>query len=105
SEIDAGRADTLAHHHALGAVDDEGALLRHEREIAHEDIFFLNLARLLLSEARLYIERSGIGRVALAALVLGVFGLTKGLLGDDELQLEILVGEILDGRDLGKELL
>ncbi len=36
--IDARRAHELADHHALGAVDDECALSRHEREIAHEDV-------------------------------------------------------------------
>ena len=40
-----GRADELRHDDALGAVDDERALLGHHREVAHEDRLLLDLAR------------------------------------------------------------
>ena len=38
---DARRAVQLAHNHALGAIDDERALGRHERQFAHEHSFLL----------------------------------------------------------------
>src|SRR5438270_3029975 len=40
----AGRAVQLAHDHALGAVDDEGAVLRHQRNVAEKDFLFLDVA-------------------------------------------------------------
>ena len=45
--VDARRADQLADDDALGAVDDERALLGHEREVAHVHALALDLARLL----------------------------------------------------------
>ena len=44
-EDHAGRTHELAHDDALGAVDDERALVRHHREVAHEDGLFLDLTR------------------------------------------------------------
>ena len=49
-EVDTRRADQLGHHDTLGAVDDEGALGGHHREVAHEDRLALDLAGLVVDE-------------------------------------------------------
>src|ERR1700730_3278649 len=41
---DAGRAVQLADDHALGAIDDEGAVLGHQRNVAVENFLFLDVA-------------------------------------------------------------
>src|SRR5690606_38409983 len=43
-----GRTDELRHHDALGAVDDEGALLGHLGEVTHEDRLLFDLAGVLV---------------------------------------------------------
>ena len=82
-EEHARRAVHLGNDHALGAVDDEGAVVGHERDIAHVDILLLDVLdrlgpRLLVDiehdEAQGHLERRGIGHAALAALVDVVFG-------------------------------
>ena len=81
-EEHAGRAMHLRDDHALGAVDDEGAVVGHERDVAHVDILLLDVldrlgAGLLVDiehdEAQRHLERRGIGHAALAALVDVVF--------------------------------
>ena len=42
-EVDARRAHELGDDHPLGAVDDEGPLLGHDREVAHVDVRLLDL--------------------------------------------------------------
>ena len=54
--------------HALGAIDDKGAALGHEREVAHKDELLLDLARLLVDKAHVTEERGLIGAVLGAAL-------------------------------------
>ena len=49
--VHAGGADDLADHHALGAVDDEGAGVGHQGEVAHEDLLLLDLLGLLVAQA------------------------------------------------------
>jgi hypothetical protein len=77
-EEHARRAVHLRNDHALGAVDDEGAVVGHERDIAHVDILLLDVldrlgARLLVDiehdQAQRHLERRRIGHAALAALV------------------------------------
>src|SRR5215218_4765750 len=46
-DVGAGRTHELRDHDPLGPVDDEGARLRHEWEVAHEDVLLPDLARLL----------------------------------------------------------
>ena len=48
----------LAHHHALGAVDDEGALRCHERDFAH--VNFLFLGSLFLAQLKGDVQRRAI---------------------------------------------
>ena len=99
--VDAGRAHELAHDDALRAVDDEGALLRHPREVAHVDALLLDLAGLLDAQLDVHVERLGEGQVTRAALELAVLGLAE--LVDLEVQLHDLAGEVLDGADLVEE--
>ena len=76
-EEDARRTVHLRHDHALGAVDDEGALVRHERDVAHVDVLLLDVldrtgSRFLVGlehdQAQLDLQRRGIGHVTLDAL-------------------------------------
>ena len=93
-EEDARRTVHLRHDHALGAVDDEGALVRHERDVAHIDVLLLDVldrtgSRFLVGlehdQAQLDLQRRGIGHVALDALldvVLGLFELVRDVFQD-----------------------
>jgi len=49
-EQHARRTNELADHDALGAVDDERALLGHDREVAHEDGLLFDLAGFRVEE-------------------------------------------------------
>ncbi len=104
-EEHAGAAVHLAHDHALGAVDDEGAVRGHERHVAHEHILLLDvldrfragiLVHLEDDQPQLDLERRGIGHVALHAFLDVVFGLFQ--LVAHEFQHAGLV-EILDRED------
>ena len=77
-EKHARRTVQLADDHALGAVDDERAVLGHQRNIAEENFLFLDVANGLRAgvgilvvnrEADGDLERRGIGHAALLALV------------------------------------
>ena len=76
-EQHAGRAVHLRHDHALGAVDDEGAVLGHERHVAHVDVLLLDiedgaglgfLVDLEHDQPQRDLHRRGIGDPALTAL-------------------------------------
>ncbi len=82
-EEDAWRTVHLRDDHTLGAVDGEGALVRHERDIAHVDVLLLDVldragARFLVGlkhdQAQLDLERRGIGHVALDAFLDVILG-------------------------------
>src|SRR5215469_15352946 len=75
---DAGRTVQLAHDYALGAVDDERAVLRHQRYVAEENFLLLDVADravaglgilLVNRQAHRDLERRGVGHAALFALV------------------------------------
>ncbi len=81
---DAGRAVQLRNDNALGAVHDEGAILRHQRNVAEEDFLLLDVANGLRAglsvlvvdrQAHRDLERSRIGHAALFALCLIVLEL------------------------------
>ena len=81
-EEHAGRAVHLRDDHALGAVDDEGAVVGHERNVAHVDILLLDVLHRLGAgflvdiehdQPQRHLERSRVGHAALAALVDVVF--------------------------------
>src|SRR5208283_4274972 len=71
------RAVQLADDNALGAVDDEGAVLRHQRNVSEEDFLLFDVADgagaglgVLVPDGKPHgdLERSGIGHAALLAL-------------------------------------
>ena len=70
-EDHAGAAHELGHHDALGAVDDEGALLGHHREVAHEDGLLFDLTGVAVHEPGAHEDRRAVGHVLLFALVDG----------------------------------
>ena len=101
-EDHAGRADELGDNHALGAVDDEGALVGHHGEVAHEDDLLLDLAGEFVLEAGPDEDRRGVGHVLLLALIhreLG--GRMKLLVVGVELEFEPQgLAVVRDGRDV-----
>ena len=100
--VHAGGADDLADHHALRAVDDEGAAMGHQREISHEDLLLLDLARLLVVQAHPHLHGGGIGgvpRLALLHVVLGL--LVHAVINEAQLQ---IAGIVRDGSHVGKDL-
>ena len=77
-EEHAGAAVHLGDDHALGAVDDEGAVRRHERHVAHIDVLLLDVLHrpglgfridIEHDQAQRHFQRRGIGHAALAAFV------------------------------------
>src|SRR5262249_30792345 len=68
----------VGHDHAVGAVDDERAVLRHQRDVAEVDLLLLDVADGLDArlgilvpdhEADRHLQRHGVGHAALLALV------------------------------------
>ena len=101
-EIHARATDQLRHDNTLGAVDDEGSLFGHQREVAHEHCLGLDFTGLVVHELGLYIERSGVGLAAFLALVDGVLLVFE--VGVRERELHGL-GGVLDGGNLFKDFL
>jgi len=100
-EDDAGRADQLGGHDALGAVDDKGALLGHNGEVTHEDRLGLDLAGGAVLEFGLDVELAGVGVVSLPALLDRMLGLLEAVLPEGERHLP---GEVLNRADLIEDL-
>ena len=101
-EEDARRAVHLRHDHPLRAVDDERAVLRHQRHVAHIDVLLLDvldrlgpgvLVDLEHDQTQRHLQRGGIGHAPLLALVDVVFRRLE--LVSHELQ-HRLAGEIAD---------
>jgi hypothetical protein len=104
-EEHARRAVHLADDDALGAIDDEGAVIRHERHVAHVDRLLLDVpdragARIFIDipddEAQHDLQRRGIGHASLDALLDVVFRLFQLVI--DELE-PAAAGEIVDRED------
>ena len=92
--IDAGGADDLGDDDALGAVDDEGAGLGHQGEVAHEDLLLLDLLGLLVAQAHTDLDGSGVRGVPGLALLHAVLGgLIHGVVDEGELQVARVVGD------------
>ena len=95
AEVNAGGTDNLGDDDAFRTVDDKGAALGHDREIAHEDFLFLDLLRLLVAQTDPHLQRAGIGGVAGLALFLRVLRrVIHGVV--DEAQLQV-AGIVRDG--------
>ncbi len=110
-EEDARAAVHLAHDHALGTVDDERAVVRHQRHVAHVDGLFLDVADRARAcvlvevpddQAQDHLQRGREGQAALDALLDVVFRLLE-LVGD-ELE-PAAPGEVIDREDGGEHLL
>src|SRR5680860_117436 len=100
-EVDTGRPDELGDHDTLGAVDDEGALAGHHREVTHEDRLALDLTGLAIGELSGDIEGAGVGEVLLLALLLGVLRVEEDRVLERERH---RLGEVLDRGDLLEDL-
>ena len=101
-EVDARRAHELGHDDTLGAVDDERALLGHEREVAHEDGLGLDLTGEVVHELGVDVERRGERLAALLALVDRVLGLFELRARERELH---GLAEVFDRGDLLEDLI
>src|SRR3569833_2848523 len=101
-EVDAGRTDQLRDDDTLGAVDDESALRRHEREVTHEHRLALDLPRGVVDELRRDEHRGGEGHVLVFALLDGVLRRLEPVITEREGH---GAGEVFDGTDLFEDLL
>src|SRR6266550_6200546 len=81
-EEDSRRAMQLGHDHALSSVDDESAVVGHQRNFTKEDFFFLDVANrfyvrvrifVVDSQPDLYLEGHAIAHAALLTLLLVMF--------------------------------
>ena len=100
--VDAGGADDLGDHHALGAVDDEGAGLGHQGEVPHEDLLLLDLLRLPVAQAHADLQRGGVRGVPGLALLHAVLGrLVHAVVDEAQLQGPAVVP---DGAHVGEHL-
>ena len=100
-EVHAGRAHQLRDDHALGPVHDERPLTGHHREVAHEDLGFLDLAGVLAGldvQPGLDPKWGGEGHIPLTAVLFVVFGFPKFVV--KEAQLVVLSGVVRDRVDL-----
>src|SRR6202030_3157742 len=97
-KTDTRRAVQLADDDALGAVDDEGALRRHEGQFAHVHALFLDV--LVLAEAERDIERGGEGLALALAFEGAELGLTDLVVAELELDLFIVA---FDGENFGED--
>ena len=93
-EEHARRAMQLRNDHPLGAVDDEGAVLGHERNLAHEDFLlphFLHLfgggLAVVKNQAHLNPQRRGIGDAAQHAFLHIEHGLAEPVLHISKLRI------------------
>ena len=105
-EDDAGAAHQLRHHDALGAVVNEGALLGHHGEVAHEFLGLTDLTGRLVHEGGLHQDRLHVGVALFAALLDGVLGLGEQVLVVGvvlELETQVAV-EVGDRRDVAERL-
>ena len=100
-EVHTRRADQLGHHDTLGAVDDEGALLGHHREVAHEDRLALDLTGVVVDELGRDEQRSRVRHVLVFALVDRGLDLVEARVGERQRH---RAGEVLDRRQLGEHL-
>ena len=95
--VRARRAHQLGDDDTLGAVDDEGALLGHHGEVAHEDLLLADLARLPVHEGHRDEERRGVGHVFVATLLQGQGRLAELVLSEFH---RVFLGVVLDGVDV-----
>ena len=86
---------------ALGTVDDERTVFRHQGEIAHVDIGFLDFGSLAVVQVDVNVQRRGVGHIPLAAALHGVLRLTQRIIREGQFQIAVVVG---DGRGVCQNL-
>ena len=97
SVIHAGAADDLGNDDALRAVDHEGAAVRHQREIAHENLLVLDFAGLLVVQADANLDGLCISCVAFLAFFDGVLRLlVKRIVKEGQFQIARVIGDRRD---------
>ena len=101
-EVDTRGTHQLGDDDTLGAVDDEGALRGHEREVTDEDRLGLDLLGLVIHELRGHEQRGRVGGVAILALVDAVLGILETVIPERQGH---RLGVVLDRGDLLKDLL
>src|SRR5699024_12570867 len=101
-EVHTGGTNELRNNDALSSIDDESTARGHEREIAHEHRLALNFAGVVVNKFCGYEERRGVGEVLLLAVFAGVCWWLIPVIGKRQRH---GLSEVLDGRDLFKDLL
>ena len=99
--VGAGAANELGDDDTLGAVDDEGAAVRHPWEVPHEHGLLPDLTGLAVLERDLHVQRPRIGHVLLPALVHRVGRVVEGELVEDDRQVPRVIlgrGDVVDRR-------
>jgi hypothetical protein len=107
-EENAGAAMQLADDDALGPIDDEGAGVRHQRDLAEVDFLLLDVAHDALAtlagvvdhQLRGDLDRCGVRHTALAALLYVVLWLLQVVTDEDELTRPV---EVLDGKHAAED--
>jgi len=100
--IHAGGTDELGNDDPLGAVDDEGAAVGHQGEIAHEDFGLFDFAGFLVEKAGADPQRGGVGHVPFLALLNRVFrSFVQPVIDKLQHQVARVIG---DGRNVAKHL-
>ena len=98
----AGGTCDLRNDNALRTVDNEGAVVGHEREIAHEDLAVDNFACLLVEQTNGYAKGCGIVYVALLAFLNRILGGgVDGIANELDVKVARVVG---DRRNVAKHL-
>jgi hypothetical protein len=101
----------LAHHDALGTVDDEGAVLGHQRDFTEVDLLLLDVAHQTVAAVTTAVvddqldrdlDRRGEGHPALATLVDVVLRLLERVVDEDQLARAI---EITNRKDATEDAL
>ena len=93
-EVHAGGAHQLGHDDPLRAVDDKGARIGHDGEVAHKDGLLLDLVGGLVAQVDLYLHGGGVGHVLGLALLNGVLGgIVHGEADEGQLQVARVVGD------------
>src|SRR3954468_8986990 len=100
-EVDTRTADQLRDDDALGAVDHERALARHDREVAHEHRLALDLAGGVVHELGGDEQRRRVGHVLVLTLLEGRLDVLEARVGEGQRH---RAAEVLDRRDLLEDL-
>ena len=91
----------LGNDDTLGAVDDEGAVLRHQGEFTHPDAGALDVVHVgLVAQRDVEAQRSGVSQVTLTAALHGVLRLAQGVILEGQLERAAIIG---DGRGVHQD--